>query len=241
MLAYSYRYGLVLPASAVSTLLARHEAACASAGYRLCQVVSSNVEQRNRDTVRGELIVRATPAWLKRFRDDLAGDAKTLGGRLASSRVNSEDLSRQIVDSDAQLKAKLTLRDRLQALLASRPGKLSDLLEVERELANVQGEIDSMQSQLAVMRGRVATSEMTVAYQSTGTAEPDGGWSPLAKALRDFADIVALSLGGLVRVTAWVAPWVVILGGFLWLVRKRLPKFRWPFGRRQKPSLNEPG
>lgn len=236
MLAYSYRYGLTLPASSVPDLLARHEAACTRAGFRLCQVVSSSINQVNRDVVRGELTLRATPTWLKPFRNGLAGEAKATGGRLASSRVASEDLSREIVDTEAQLRAKTTLRDRLQALLASRPGKLSDLLDVERELARVQGEIDSTQSQLAIMRGRVATSELTIDYASLGAAEPNGGWSPLAKSLRDFADIVAESLGGLVRLVAWVGPWLLVGGGLIWIFRKRLPKLRWPFGKKPPPT-----
>ena len=234
MLAYSYRYGLTLPAKAVPELLARHEAACARAGHPLCQVVSSNIIQVNRDVVSGELTLRAAPAWLKPFRDGLAGQAKATGGRLASSHVESEDLSREIVDTEAQLKAKTTLRDRLQALLASRPGKLSDLLDVERELARVQGEIDSTQSQLAIMRGRVSTSEVTIDYASVGASSPNGGWTPLAKSLRDFVDIVAESLSGLGRFVAWVGPWVLVCGGLLWVFRKRLPTLRWPFRRKPR-------
>ena len=156
MLAYSYSYGLELPHQRVDPLRRRHEEACAKAGYRVCQVVSTSISDQGNGAIRGDLTIRATPAWLGTFRAALEGDAEGAGGRIETSDVSSEDLSREIVDTEAQLRAKLTLRDRLQALLAGRPGRLSDLLAVERELARVQAEIDSAQSQLTVMRARVA-------------------------------------------------------------------------------------
>lgn len=222
MLAYSYEYGLTAPPKAVRTLLARHEAACAKAGPSVCQVIGSSVNERGEDRVVGQLSMRATPAWLTRFREGLAGEAKEAGGRLAHAAISSEDLSRQIVDTEAMLRAKTTLRDRLQALLASRPGKLADLVELERELARVQGELDSAQSQLAVMRQRVATSQIEVSYESVGVLAPQGVWAPLAEAFGDFLAILAYTLAGMVRFVAWTTPWLILLAGLAWLFRSRL-------------------
>ncbi|MDP2259097.1 MAG: DUF4349 domain-containing protein [Caulobacter sp.] len=236
MLAYSYRYGIETPAGKVRELAARHEAACAAAGPALCQVTSSSVDETGEDSLMARLELRAAPAWLKRFRNDLAGDAKAAGGRVTSSNVSSEDLSRQIVDTEARLRAMTTLRDRLQALLADRPGKLSDLVEIERELARVQGDIDSTTSQLAVMRGRVAMSEVTLNYRSRDMLAPSGVWSPLVGAFTDFIGIVAFTLAAMVRLVAWLLPWVLVGGGLIWLFRKRLPKrLRLPWGR-AKPA-----
>jgi len=233
MLAYEYDYGIETPARQVKALMSRHEAACASAGQTRCQVVASNLREIEEDSIVGTLELRASPAWLKTFRDGVGGEAKAAGGRIIAAQVTSEDLSRQIVDTEARLRAMTTLRDRLQALLATRPGKLSDLVEIERELARVQGDIDSSQSQLAVMRGRVSMSSLTIRYSSTGTLAPRGVWSPLATAFTDFIGIVAFTLAAMVRLIAWLLPWVLILGGLLWVFRKRLPR---PFWRRDKPT-----
>ena len=235
MLAYAYDYKFALPPRRVDELRRRHEGACAKAGYRVCQVVSTYVTETGKDEVEGELVLRAAPAWLKGLRDGLASETKAMGGKVISNQVTSEDLSREIVDTTAQLKAKTTLRDRLQALLANRPGKVGDLLQVERELARVQGEIDSTQSQLAVMQGRVATSEVTLHYESKAVLAPASAWSPLGESFHDFLAIVAESLAGMVRLLAWLAPWLLIGGGLLWVLRKRLPKPRWPW-RRKAPA-----
>jgi len=236
MLAYEYDYGIETPAGKVRELAGRHEAACTAAGPALCQVTSSSVAETGKDSLMATLELRAAPAWLKGFRDGLPGDAKTAGGRVTNSNVSSEDLSRQIVDTEARLRAMTTLRDRLQALLADRPGKLSDLVEIERELARVQGDIDSTTSQLAVMRGRVAMSEVTLNYRSRDMLAPRGVWSPLVGAFTDFIGIVALTLATMVRLVAWLLPWVLVGGGLIWLFRKRLPKrLRLPWGR-AKPA-----
>jgi len=239
MLAYSYRFGLEAPAGQVRSLAARHEAACSAAGPTLCQVTSSSVRDIQGDRQMATLEFRAAPAWLKRFRDGLAGDAKAAGGRISSSGVESEDLSREIVDTEARLRAMTTLRDRLQALLASRPGKLSDLVEIERELARVQGDIDSAQSQLTVMRGRVQMSAVTIQYESAGLAAPRGMWSPLIGAVTDFLGIIVFTLAAMVRLVAWLAPWVALGAGLWWVFRKRLPPPRWPFRRKTSTGDGE--
>lgn len=226
MLAYSYRYGVSAPARAVRGLLARHEAACAGAGPTHCQVIASSVSEAGEDRVSASLSFRAAPDWLGKFRAGLAGQAKAVGGKVVNATVTSDDLSRQIVDTEATLRAKAALRDRLQAMLGSRPGKLSDLLDVERELARVQGEIDAAQSELEMMRARVAMSEVTLSYESEGVLAPQGVFAPLARATSEFVGIIALGLAAMVRLVAWIMPWLVVIGTPAWIFRKRLFKGR---------------
>jgi len=235
MLAYSYSYGLSLPHRQVDAVRRRHEQACVAAGYRVCQVVSTSIADRGNGAVHGELAMRAAPQWLKTFRDGLESDAQGAGGRVDTSDVTSEDLSREIVDTEAQLRAKVTLRDRLQALLAGRPGRLADLLSVERELARVQGEIDSAQSQLTVMRSRVAMSEITIQYAPRDVVGATVR-SPLSRSLSGFFAIMAASLASMIDIAAAAAPWALVLGGLAWVLRRRLQRLRWPFVKTASPG-----
>jgi hypothetical protein len=236
MLAYRYDYRIAASPKGLRALAAGHEAACVAAGAAICQVISSNVASEGEGEVRGTLSLRAEPGWLRRFRDGLGRQAKDAGGEVLSAGASSEDLTRQIVDTEATMRAKTTLRDRLQTLLATRPGKLSELLELEQALAEVQREIDSTQSELAVMRTRIATSALEIEYVSTGIAGKPGAWRPLADAVGDTGEMAAASLGVLVRVVVIGAPWVLALAGLWFLVRKRLPKRR----RGTQPPLTPP-
>ena len=146
----------------------------------------------------------------------LEGDAKSAGGRVRSQATTTEDLTRQIVDTEASLRAMTTLRDRLQRLLATRPGKLSDLLDVERELARVQSQIDAQQSNLAVMRTRVSMSELTVAYESAPLAVAGDTFEPLTDAFAGFTGVLIRGVAIIITLIAALLPWVALVGLIVW-------------------------
>lgn len=218
LLAYVYGASLELPFREVRATMARHEAACRAAGPAVCSVLGSSVNATGDEQVFGQMQLRAAPRWLDAFRAGLDAEARTAGGRVRETSVSSEDLTRQIVDTDARLRAQKTLRDRLQQLLRSRPGRLSDLLETERELARVQGEIDSAESQLAVMRQRVATSLLNLGYQSKPNAVTGGTFAPVASALTEFAGIVMQGFAVIIRLVAVLIPVGAVLAPLAWLV-----------------------
>jgi hypothetical protein len=217
MLAYVYGDTLELPAKNVVATMKAHERTCVQAGPALCQVLGSSTNAVGEADVRGQLQLRAEPAWLAAFRAKLEGDAKAEGGKLVASTVTSEDLTREIVDTEAHLRAQRTLRDRLQGLLANRPGKLSDLLDVERELARVQGEVDSTESNLAVMKTRVAMSLLTLDYVSAGAPVTDTTFEPIRDSLVKFVRVVAEGFAAMITIIALVLPWALVLWLALWL------------------------
>lgn len=229
LLAYRHTVELELPARRVRPLLARHEAACADAGVTVCQVIAVNTEAEGRDRVGATLELRARPDWLRRFRALLEGDAQAAGGRVTGSGTETEDLTRAIVDTEAQLRAKTTLRARLERLLAERPGKLEELLQVEQELTRVQGEIDSGLSNLAVMRTRVNTSALAIRYASAGAPVQDGVFSPLSEAVNGFLHNLVAGVAALVTLVSWLLPFALVLGGLGWVVLK----LRRRFGRKR--------
>lgn len=225
MLAYIYAVGLEIPARGLRPMMSAHEQACRTAGPRVCQVISSSINAQGDDSVYGNITLRAEPRWLETFRNGLEGQAKSAGGRLREQSVSSEDLTRQIVDTSAHLNARKVLRDRLQQILRTRPGKLSELLETERELARVQGEIDSAESQLAVMRERVNMSLLNLNYASKPTAVTGGAFEPVSDALTEFFSIVMQGIGAIIRLIAIAIPVGLVVVPLGWLF------LRWRRGR----------
>lgn len=220
MIAYSYAMGLELPAKQVILVRDAHLKACQAAGQAKCQLLGTSSNAVGRDEITAELRLRGEPGWLEGFRTNVQVDADKADGRLVSNTISSEDLTRQMVDTEATLKAQTKLRERLTDLLARHQGKLADLLEVERELARVQGEIDARTSELNVMRTRIAMSDLTVAYASQGVLVSDQTADPTRQAFNEFLGIMSYSFAGLIRFVAGLLPWLLVLVPAGWLVRR---------------------
>jgi hypothetical protein len=86
--------------------------------------------------------------------DGFLADVRRLG-RVEEETRSNEEVSDQYVDLQARLKSARATEQRLIELLGTRTGKLEDVLEAERELARIRGEIEGMQGQSAVLVHRV--------------------------------------------------------------------------------------
>ena len=217
-LAYTYALGLELPSERLTGVMDRHIQACQAAGPRVCQLITSNRSGSPDSDMNGFVSLRAEPNWLNTFKAGIAQQADDAGGRVDSENTTSEDLTRQIVDTDARRRAQTTLRDRLQELLRTSRGRLSDLLEVERELARVQGEIDSVQSQLAVMRTRVSMSELTLSYHSSPRSVGSDTFEPLRQAFASFLGIIVGGFAAIIVIIAGLIPFAIVVIPAIWLL-----------------------
>jgi hypothetical protein len=223
-LAYAYTLGLELPSDRLIGVMEGHAAACRQAGPRFCQLIGAERSGDPDAYIRGSVTLRGEPAWLERFMATVATDAANAGGEIKAQSTSTEDLTRAIIDTEATLRAKRALRDRLQRLLESRPGRLADLLEVERELARVQAEIDSTESNLAAMRTRVSMSMLTLSYESAARSIRSDTFEPLGRALAGFLGAVVQGVATIVWLVAVLIPWAVLAAGVVWLalwIRRR--------------------
>ncbi|RKR00344.1 DUF4349 domain-containing protein [Maricaulis maris] len=217
LIAYSYSYQLETPAAATSGLIDTHREACLSAGPEVCQVVNANIYQQGDHGVAGSLALRAVPAWIDTFRAGLGGQLETAAGRIRHQAQDAEDLTAAIVDLEARLEAKQTLRTRLTTLL-ERPGAtVEELVQVERELARLQGDIEGSQARVRAMRGRVSMSSLTVNYSSRVDPVSRSAFDPLGRALRNLTGNFASGLADVLTFIAGALPWLVVILPVGWL------------------------
>ncbi len=215
-LAYSYQLGLEIPSARLAGVMDGHVRACQAAGPRLCQLVGASRAGDPDSSMNGTVNIRGEPNWLGAFMGGISAQVSAAGGRVLSQATNTEDLTRSIVDTQAHLRAQTALRDRLEQLLRSRPGRLSDLLDVERELARVQGEIDATQSNLAVMRTRVDMSELTITYQSAPRSVGSDTFDPLRQAFANFLGIIVIGFAAIVTLIAGLLPFAIVIIPIVW-------------------------
>jgi hypothetical protein len=138
-------------------------------------------------------------------------------GRLISQSSNESDVTQQHIDLAARLKNLRAEEVRLRALL-SRAGRVTDLLEVERELSRVRGEIESMQAQLAYLEGQAAMATLSVALEQPGpVVRPSaGGWglvTAVTNGVQGAAELLRLIITSVIALSP-----LLVLGALLWLL-----------------------
>ncbi|MBC7769174.1 MAG: DUF4349 domain-containing protein [Phycisphaerales bacterium] len=239
-LAYSYGLQLEVPSQRLAGVVDAHVQACQAAGPRLCQLTGSNKGGDPDAQMHGWVYLRGEPAWLRTFMSGMETQVDQAGGRILEQNVNTEDLTRQIVDTEARLRALTALRDRLQQLLRSRPGRLADLLEVERELARVQGEMDAIESNLTVMRTRVAMSELTINYRSSPRPIGSNTFEPLSRAFADFLGVIVAGFAAIIYLIAGLIPVAIIVVPLIWLLLRWRRQRGGYFFKRKPPAETIP-
>lgn len=82
-------------------------------------------------------------------------------GRLEHQNISATDVTTEWVDVEARLEAKRAVEKRYLEL-AGQAKNVQEMLEVERELGNVRGEIESMEARMKSLRDQVAMSTLTI-------------------------------------------------------------------------------
>lgn len=148
--------------------------------------------------------------------DALIGALNQLG-KVETVNVSVEDVSEEYVDLGARLANARRVEARLVEMLATRTGKLSDVLTVEQELARVRQEAERYEARIRWLERRATLSSLQVSvHEKIPLLEPPRGNGPIAEAFAEawtrFVAFVAwfiASLGILIPAGAVVG--VVVL------------------------------
>ena len=80
-------------------------------------------------------------------------------GRVVNESQTGEEVSQQHMDLVARLKTARETEARFQAILQQRTGKVSDVLEVEQNIARLREEIEAMEAEQKGLEHRVASTQ----------------------------------------------------------------------------------
>ncbi len=148
-------------------------------------------------------------------------------GRLESVNVAAQNVGEEFVDVNARMDNARRLERRLIDLLATRTGKLKDVLDVEHSLAQVREEIERYDGRLRYLQAHTAMSTLSVTLHEPGPVVGTAGQSVMGEAFtqawRNFVFLLALvvqSLGVVLPIG------VVAIAGWMLTKRARLAKQR---------------
>ncbi len=162
----------------------------------------------------GEYQVRSATLELKvpaaRFDSAIAGLRPI--GKVESVSSTAEDVGEEFVDVTARVANAKRLEDRLVSLLATRTGKLEDVLAVERELSRVREEIERYEGRLRYLRSRVATSTLSITvHERAPLVSATPGENVLLDAFRNAWRNLVHFVAGFIALLGIIVPSVALL------------------------------
>ena len=146
-------------------------------------------------------------------------------GTVRGHAVTSEDVTKAYFDLETRLAVTRETEARLRELLASNTGKLSEVLQVERELSRVIGQIESMEGQKRYFDRQVALSTIALTLYEPEAIVRASALDLLRRAFMNAVGMFVTSLAMLIQLMVVALPWlvVVLLG---WLGTKRFRTVR---------------
>ncbi len=234
-IAYSYDYGFRLPSSEIPKAQQQHIALCNRLPANGCRVLNMSNSGGEGDYATGRLHLEVAAPKAMAFGEQLAEAIDQSGGSQIAASISGEDLSKIIVDTEARLRSRVLLSQRLTELLRTRKGTVAELVEAERAVTSVNEEIDQARSWLKEMRGRVSYSTVMINYQSS--APGAGGFSqPIREALGDISATLGYSIAAVITLIAIMLPWILLLALAIYLRRRFKAADRSFWGRKLEPA-----
>lgn len=218
-IAYVFNYGFRLADEALAPLQQKHADLCEAQGPLNCRIISLTQSGNEGNYASGRLELAVASDKARVFGDTLTGAAINAGGEQTSATIEGEDLSKQMVDTEARLQSRIVLRDRLMEVLKTRRGEVSELVEAERGVAQVSEEIDQARSWLQEMRGRVSYSRVSIVYESNSPAA-SSFFEPIRMAFGSLSSILGTVIAVLMVLGSIVIPLLGTVWGIAWLRRR---------------------
>ena len=150
-------------------------------------------------------------------------------GRVTEESQNAEDVTATVADLDARLSNSRVIEKRLTEVLRSRTGDVGDVLEVEREIARVRGEIEQMEAERKQLDRRIEYATLALEIVEERAAAVNLGPIPIPTRLRlAIADGLASAATSMLAVTLLILRrgpalllWALLLAPPVWWMLRR--------------------
>jgi hypothetical protein len=181
-------------------------------------VLSSQIGRGDGSTSAALVLSVPSPEFEKTL-DELRG----IGKEVTTDTVSGEDVTEEFVDLESRERNLLAAEQSLLELY-DRAQSVNDALAIERELANIRGQIEQVQGRMQYLEERTAYSQISLTIQPVAHPTPPPAWNP-AKVVSRAWDASLGVLQALATVVLsgivfgwWLAP--ALVAGFVWWRRR---------------------
>jgi hypothetical protein len=142
-------------------------------------------------------------------------------GNVINSQTQSQDITKQFVDTDARIKT-LKVQEERMLLLLSKAVKLEDIITLESRLSELRLEIESYTGSLNEMKAQTdyATINVYVNEVKELTLINGGFFGDVVLALKGSLKSVLLALEKAVIILIYAAPYIIIFAILILFIKK---------------------
>ncbi len=212
-LAYAYALTYLLPGDKIAVTQDAHRDLCEEMGPARCQLLALDRGIGNEQSSNASLKLRVASSEARRFQILLEHDVTEAGGRTENAKIATDEVSKQIVDTQARIRQRELLVARLTEALRTRNGTPTDLLAAERGVTQAQEELDQAKSWLSELQGRVAMSEFDIRYGAIApSATTEGVGAQLGEAVQGSGAVFLIGLRFVLSLVIYLLPWFLLIG-----------------------------
>jgi hypothetical protein len=150
-------------------------------------------------------------------------DALETLGEVRRKHLDSQDVTQEYFDVEANVSNKQQEEKRLQKHLQDSTGKLEDILKVEKELSRVRGEIEHLQGRVRYLASMSSLSTVTITASELQDDKPPVSPTFSAQVGRAFFNSVSALVAfgkGVAILAATAVPWLPLIAiGVLILIK----------------------
>lgn len=182
-------------------------------------VGNANITAGTEETRRAEMELRIPSVNFDEALASLAGI-----GKVESVNVSAEDVGEEYTDVSARVANARRVEGRILEMIESRNGQLDEVLNLEREVARVRGEIEQYEGRLRYLRSRSSVSLLTITLHEPQTVlgSPPGE-RPIRDALLTAWYSFVRLLAGTISTFGVLIP-LAFMGYVAWRVFRRFQK-----------------
>lgn len=161
-------------------------------------------------------------------------EIRKLGLRVESERIEAQDVTRQYVDEDANLR-NLRAEEAQYLTILKQAHTVKDMLAVSERLSEVRGQIEQQQAEFKALSQQIETVAITISLRTEAQAQVFGlNWRPgyqLKLALRDGLESLATYATAMTTILFFLPATLLWLGTILLAAWAGWKAVRWA-GRR---------
>jgi len=189
------------------------EAVITFCGTIRCEVLSSSITTKTSGSMPwGSISLRTAPEDLQK----LLAHIETQG-TIVQHTTENEDKTLAVVDTEAKLKNLTSFRDSLRTMQAKPSVTVKDLVEIQKQLTDVQSQLDSETTQRKILANETEKVAVDLMFR-VEAGRNTGIFAPIREAFSESGRALAESIAALITVIVSVIPWLVLIVPGSWLL-----------------------